>query len=419
MKYLFIYEHLDQGGIETLIVRMSNWLVKNDHDVILYLERGGELEELLDSKVTTIIRGKQFKYIFNPQKISHIINNVSIDCIYTFGPKASFIGGSIYSSLDNKNSINFFSGIYHPKEFNIYGKFTLRSIFHRNFFKKYLKLYTQVFMSKEVKLGIEDSIKFGFENSIIWPLAINIPKNTFTGKPKTFKIVSIGRYVEFKSYNLYMFDVFKTLVNRGMKITWEIYGDGPLKEKMLKLASNSEFENRIKVNGEVPYSRIPAVIQDASVFIGMGTTILEVGSYGVPTIPAIAYSKMPFTYGYLHDLPYYSLGERLESDPVVPIADLISELYHSTENYFEEFRNKTKKYVSEYSVDTLMSNFIHFTSKEDFRSKVDKYPNHLSLLYFYISYYAYYRQKLAIRKNYSLAKSTIVILWEKLHSKIK
>ena len=188
---------------------------------------------------------------------------------------------------------------------------------------------------------------------------------------------------------------------------------------MLKLASNSEFENRIKVNGEVPYSRIPAVIQDASVFIGMGTTILEVGSYGVPTIPAIAYSKMPFTYGYLHDLPYYSLGERLESDPVVPIADLISELYHSTENYFEEFRNKTKKYVSEYSVDTLMSNFIHFTSKEDFRSKVDKYPNHLSLLYFYISYYAYYRQKLAIRKNYSLAKSTIVILWEKLQSKIK
>jgi hypothetical protein len=411
MKYLFVYEHLKQGGIETLIVRMSNWLVANNHEVILFLEESGSLIELLDPRIKLIIKDKQFKYIFNDHKILEILGNPSIDCIYTFGPKSCLIGGIIYSTFKNSQRINFFSGIYHPQEFSIEGSLGLKGVIHSNYFKKYLKLGTHVFMSQEVKKGIENTIKFNFDNSIIWPLAINIPQQTFKLKSNNFKIVSIGRLVEFKSYNLYMFEVVKELTNRGLNVTWEVYGDGPLMEKMSNLASQKEFESSIKICGEIDYNKIPEVIKDASVFVGMGTTLIEVGSYAVPCIPAIAYSKTPNTYGYLYELPYYAIGERLETEPTIPILDLIMKLYYFDLAQYEENRNKTKEYVSAYGIDSLMSKFVKFTSIENHSLKVDNYPSYLSFFYILYSYYSFFRYRLAIKRQYNKLIGFLIFKW--------
>lgn len=417
MKYLFVYEHLKQGGIETLIIRMSKWLVENNHDVILYLEKGGALVELLDKRVRLLIKDKQFCYIFNSRVIFEEIGITSLDCIYTFGPQSCLIGGIIYSSLSNREMVNFFSGIYHPHEFNIRGHFTFKNICHSHFFKEYLNSGTHVFMSREVKSGIEKTIDFSFNNGLIWPLPISIPSTTFTGKPVDFKIVSIGRYVEFKSYNLYMFDIIKSLNNRGFHITWEVYGSGPLKEKMIKLASNIGLEGRIKINDEIQYNKIPDVLKDASVFIGMGTTILEAGAYGVPTIPAIAYSSNPTTYGLLYDLPYYSLGERLEKKPSVQIIDEIVNLYSLNDTEYEAIRNRTREYVFAYGIDSLMNTFVDFTEKKDRRLKVKRYPIFRKVLYFTISYYSFYRYKLAIRQRYLAARKSIINLRASLKTK--
>lgn len=400
MNYLLIYEHLNQGGIETLIVRISNWLQNRGHNVILFLEEEGTLVKELNTEINIKIKQKHFQTIINEKSIKNEFNNIPINCIYTFGPQSGFIGGIIYSVLSNVNiDISFFAGIYHPREFNIYGNTSVKNQFHKHYFKNYLNECNIVFMSTEVQKSIETLLNKEFKTSHIWPLAINIPKNIVEGKPKTFRIVSIGRYVSFKSYNLYLFDIMTELLEAGLDVTWETYGSGPLFEIMRQKASNPIYNNRITINGEVPYADIQKVTKTASVFIGMGTIILEVASLGVPTIPAIAYNNTPHTYGYVYDLPYYCVGERLETEPSIPIQNQIEKLYVASDEEYIAIQLKTKEYIKAYGIDDLMEKFEGFTRVKGIKLKKSKYPTLLKFLYYIFSYNSFLRRKLSIKKK--------------------
>ncbi|MDC6389769.1 glycosyltransferase [Maribacter sp. PR1] len=405
MRYLLVYEHLDRGGIETLIVRMGNWLVNNDHEVLLYVEKDGDMSALLDSRVQLVIPKNKYSIIFNPKQVLALVGNPQIDCVYTFGPKSCLIGGILYSKLENRENINFFSGIYHSREFNTGGDINSKGRLYLNYFKNYLKKGTRVFMSKETVEGIESTAQKTFNDPIIWPLAINLPEKSYNGKPKSLKIVSIGRYVPFKSYNLYMFEVVKELIGKGLDVTWEVYGHGGLKDRMLALAAQKEYEGSIKVHGGIAYDKIPEVLKDTFVFHGMGTALLEAGSYGVPCIPAIAYNDKPNSYGYLYDIPYYTCGDHLGYDPGQPIVGLIEKLYHLNENDFNEHRQKTKEYVAEYGMDALMAKFITFTERTDIGIKIKEYPKHLAYLYVLLNSYYNFRKKMAIRSRFKHFKN--------------
>jgi glycosyltransferase involved in cell wall biosynthesis len=142
-------------------------------------------------------------------------------------------------------------------------------------------------------------------------------------KPVHGKIVSVGRLDKMKSYNIYMVDVVKDLLQRGYKVSYDIYGEGPLREEIEEKIRISKLEKHIHLRGQMDYRETEITLSDAFVFVGMGTASIEASMCGVPSIVAIADATEPLTYGFLQDLPFGSCGEMLDRRPTLHISDIL------------------------------------------------------------------------------------------------
>jgi len=193
---------------------------------------------------------------------------------------------------------------------------------------------------------------------MIWPTPIDLSiyKN-FNHTPKKFNIVSIGNLKKFKSYNLYMINVVEELINLGYNVKYDIYGEGPLKHEMLKIINFKDLENNIQIHGQINYNDIDEVLKSCFVFIGMGTSIIEAAGRGIPSIVAVESIDKPYTYGFFYKLPYYNLGELLETKPSLSIIELLFDLFNMSDDEYLEEGKKNKEYVKNYSIEKLMPEF--------------------------------------------------------------
>ncbi len=58
MNFLFTYVSMQTGGIETLILRMTDWLIKKNHSVdILLMFKRGDLLSKINKKANIITLG--------------------------------------------------------------------------------------------------------------------------------------------------------------------------------------------------------------------------------------------------------------------------------------------------------------------------------------------------------------------------
>lgn len=110
-------------------------------------------------------------------------------------------------------------------------------------------------------------------------------KKVYKSIPK--KIITFGRLTDQKNHKL-LIDAVELLINESIDIVLEIYGDGELKQDIIKYICDRKLEKYIKI-----YDRTPEVLEklkSSDIFVlsskyeGMPNALLEAMAVGVPCI---------------------------------------------------------------------------------------------------------------------------------------
>lgn len=199
----------------------------------------------------------------------------------------------------------------------------------------------------------------------MFPIPISFPKfkdlklNNSIANKNTRKIVSIGRLVDFKTYNFYMLDIVQELLKVYRDVTYHIYGFGPNEIKLKQLISEKGLKDVVFFHGSAKHSEYHSYLENATVFVGMGVSMIEASYFGVPAIVAVNRDIEAKTYGFFHELNGYELAESIfNKSPEIPVKQKIIELFEMSDEDYKKECEKARKKALEYDEERVLSNFL-------------------------------------------------------------
>ncbi len=346
------------GGIETLILRFSDWLIKNGYSVdVLLIKQEGELLGKLNNDINIFQLGYYYEFNFLTKYICNKLP-IDVDVIFSFSPITTWMA-LLMRQVSKKETV-VFNGIYHLFDYQIFA-----SKFQRRVFNSHLPDQFKLFMTISVKEEHERIIKRDISGSYIFPLPIDITKfKNLKRVPLKSKIVSMGRLTDFKTYNILLLGVIKNLIEKGFDVNYHIYGDGTEKELIKSEIMRLNLINYVFLHGTIDYDRIIEIFSDAYLFVGMGTSAIEAGVSGIPTIVAIAYEKETVTHGLIHELPNFNSGELITDYPKIQLFDVIKNILSLSEFEYKLLCKQSSSILSsQYDIDVLMLDFLNYVNK--------------------------------------------------------
>jgi glycosyltransferase involved in cell wall biosynthesis len=369
MEVLLINYCLYTGGVETLMVRMANWLVRKGHGCSILLRDtfDGDLRPLLDERVRVRTLANRWDLLAMPVVGSLLWKSWKLprpDMIYTMEQSWSVVSLLVRDLFVN-HPPKVATGAYHPRQFTyeyVPRKWGRLGLFRQ---KVYNLAYTdeqKFFMSEEVRAGHEEFFNRPMPDGWVWPLPIEIPPDELLSqrKPVPRRILSIGRLTRFKTYSWYMVPILYALREKYPDVQWHIHGFGAQEKELVEdVWKDAIRDGLIVFHGPIRYEDISTAFHQASVFIGMGTTLLEAAAWGVPAIPALTYDEDALSWGYIDQMPYYTCGELIPGrQPTAKVMDLICRLFGMNAKETEQLAAKGREYVNAYSMDHLMERFL-------------------------------------------------------------
>jgi glycosyltransferase involved in cell wall biosynthesis len=330
MHFLLIYPSLDiLGGIETLMVRMSQWLVGNGHKVTVLTETKASWTSLLPKQAQHVALEDRFgelHYYYHAKRLWKTLKISKPDVIKSFDMGSSWVACQLAAAIGANCKV--IAGIYNPLLFKWYYSSKNLPWWDANRF--YLRNYlNHIPVSARLFCGfdqIEELEEIHRQKGVLWPIPIDATQFTpATRRPQWGKIVSIGRLAPMKEYNLYMLDVVKELRGKGLNVTWSVYGVGDYEAAMREKIRANGLEHCIFMQGAVPYARFREVLEDGYIFVGMGTSILEAALFRVPNVNAIAYDREGLTGGPVYNFPPGSIGPG-NTPPQLKVVDEIERI---------------------------------------------------------------------------------------------
>ncbi|MBL0666732.1 MULTISPECIES: glycosyltransferase [Aeromonas] len=386
---LFVLGGLNIGGVETYVIRLAKELREQGENIDFILLSNSfnakNYEEL--SKFASIYILDYFPLISS----SSWLNAMSLcgeKLEEKLGKKYDIVHvvdlmtlGFVFFNKDKINFTNLSIGIYHAKEISwwrdrsCYFRESLLKLYDKNVM---LTLFPNEFM---LKLA-DDLIDSDLSESHILPLGIDLEKYKAISPIKSsLKIVSVGRLVDFKTYNRHVITLLKEL-REIAPFEYFIYGDGPEKNDLLNLAKKLGVCDFVHFMGSVEYSDLHSVLDGCFCFIGSGTTIIEASSAGIPSIVGIESIKMPLTCGFFSEVKGFSYNEDGATDTRVSIYDKISSLYYMNNEEFQYLSGLHRDKAAEFNIKKTTSLFVSYSSKKpDFSLKINRYRALLSFIF--------------------------------------
>ena len=114
--------------------------------------------------------------------------------------------------------------------------------------------------------------------------------------------------------------------------------------------------------GKLDYEKIYQVLEDAFMFVGMGTTIIEASSIGVPSLQAIDSEKRTVTYGFFSKLTGFCIGEIIPELPLINMKDSIIELSKKNEIEYQELCRAHVFRANTFNIDVVIKQYYSFFS---------------------------------------------------------
>jgi hypothetical protein len=232
-RILFINSGFELGGIETFLVRAAEQLSENvkytvlimsdavNKDLLEKFSRYGDVYFLRDLLSLNIGQYAILRTILplNKSKVKHLFSDIDIihaSCSFSLPLMrkiSKILGDKVIESV----------GVYHSREFLWGNKERIMRRTQLSLFQQ-IPANNVIFMNDHT-VGLY-SKEFKIKYSCALPIGIDI--NIYSDcKPSQHngRIVSIGRLVDFKTYNAHMIR-FLSRLNHENKYTFEVYGDG-------------------------------------------------------------------------------------------------------------------------------------------------------------------------------------------------
>ena len=346
------------GGIETTMVRATRWLVSRGHKITLLTFSGDKWSYLLPKEVRCIELGERFKelhYLFHAWRLVRTLKVEHPDVIKGFDMDSSWIACQL-GFLFGKGC-RVFAGLYNPDLFRplTFDRWKDERLYLRNYLEC-IPDNARVFCGLD---QIENLEQIHGRKGELWPIPIDSYQYEQSArKPKKGRIVSIGRLAPMKEYNLYMIDVVEKLLRKGYDVSWSVYGVGKYENEMKKRIQERALEHEIQLEGAIPFTKVWRVLEDAYVFVGMGTAVLEAALFRVPNAVAVPYDSKGLSYGPVYNLPP---GSVLPSKPHAARTSMINEIERilnlTSSEYLDE-AERVHKHVKAYETESSMQRFL-------------------------------------------------------------
>jgi glycosyltransferase involved in cell wall biosynthesis len=367
MHFLFIANCLGTiGGTETLIARMTHWLLGKGHTVTLLANRIREIRTLLPEGLRTVELGDRLPHLCYCHKAGRMWADLRIerpDVIKTFDLTSSWIAAvlsSVISPAPKAIFCNYFP-YFIPKSRNPLKHLTDRLFLlnlRRNFRDDSILCMSEEHIS-------EFRQHYGrHRNPIFWPLPVENPdKNGHARTPEWGRIVSVGRLAPMKEYNIYMIDVVARLRRKGYPVTWTVFGEGTFADAMKARIDALGLGEAIELKGKLEHTQFAAAMRHAYVFVGMGASIIEAALCGVPGVVALAYDTTGVTYGPLYHLHFGNVGELMDTAPSTTVEAEIERVLKLRERAYEAEIQRTREYAKAYGMDASMDKFLDIAAE--------------------------------------------------------
>jgi glycosyltransferase involved in cell wall biosynthesis len=296
-----LFVKLDLGGIETYFAKLSHTLVKEREVLVCALRNKRHLG--LMAMFHPSVR------IISPMGLVGLIllrGKLGVDLLATGRNTALWAGLLEFLS----SHVRVRMGVYSQYELSERSKGLLRPAYtwvYRRLGPERIFFCTQGLKDKQA--GLDER----YIVSRVVPLTVSVPTfckyhTTCVGK---VKLVTVGRFVDFKRYLWVLPGVVAELGAVGIQAELDIYGYGPLEESLMACIQQSPAAGSIFIKGKINPLDIDGALLDADLFIGSGSMLLEAASRGVPSIVCIDGNREPTSPGYLHELPLnYTSEER-------------------------------------------------------------------------------------------------------------
>lgn len=378
-KILLIHGALPLGGIETHIVRLAEELNRRGIEVrILLLRKSYDTEIMieLEKYATVYFATDILKYNFPAvrrnlqmmavmpmakRKISEIVRD--IDCIHVCGIwSLVFYFKNIF---DIDRNIKVVCGVYHQNEFNFV---SVKPLFLRKLLLKIvgscLKLESMIFFNEKSVRTARHLYGLNYKITSVFPIGIKFDNSKVDARVnwKSRNIVSIGRVTNFKTYNFKVVECLTEIIKMDPRFQYHVYGDGEKMQDLKRLVVNHGLSGSVFLHGSIPYKEFGTIMNDAFIFIGSGTAILEAAAMGVPSIIGIESDDVGLTYGLLSNMGGYSYHEKGLDYDVHPIFDVIKDVSELSLHDYMNVSEKARLKASEFSIKHLADLYIDYIS---------------------------------------------------------
>lgn len=338
---LFIYGALTLGGVETFFLRMSKERYKlglktsvlllsspEASDKVLLKEIRKYAQVLFPEDLFTANSGLSRRFpLLSPVNKNRLLELYDkIDQIHVYEGMYALLGNRFNSITGKKIPITI--GFYHYVKF-IWGgeKIPHFERINRKFIFEHLPKEALLMFSEDNKNIYEKYKRMSFAKSQVFRLGV-VDKNKveLNGALKNpLKIIAVGRLVEFKTYNFYMLEVINDLRKQGVVVVFDIYGDGPLKSKILERIKQLKLDDSVALKGPLDYLNFNEVVSRYDLFIGSGTAIIQAASLGVPSIVGVENVIQPKTYGFFSDVHQYEYNLKGLDLPLISVKKIIED----------------------------------------------------------------------------------------------
>ena len=355
MNILFVRNYPSVDGVFTLILRLAIKLKQNGHTPY-FIDFGGKTDFENDIKETFIL--------LNINDVKAKLNLPHVDILFPFADGELLYWCINYLKYELFKNAKMLMGVFHPRAYfdSTYIGPTPDTRLHKMILENF-PAENILFINDIIKRDHENYFKHKFEKSPIVPLPVKLNnKLRDLNKINRKKIVSIGRLENSKRYVLPMIDVIEELHNEGDEFEFYIYGHGDLEKYIENYIEQKKLGQYVFLLGKLDYEKLYQVLEDTFMFVGMGTTIIEASSIGVPSLQAIDSEKRTVTYGFFNKLTGFCIGEIIPELPLINMKDSIIELSKKNELEYQELCQAHIRRANNFNIDEVINQYYSFFS---------------------------------------------------------
>lgn len=302
---IMMYSHFDVSGIQTQMLLLANAYVSLGGEVMICSTKGG-LETLLDPRVEFF---EPDNYQNWPDELAPCIASKITNCIIWASHPFELYRLYRLRRLLQKQGVRAapICGVFHPRASFKPEDSRLTELICRTSFL--IAASNEIyFLNDASRLSHEQRWQIDLSRFVTFSSIMERKTQISQYDQSQLTIVSIGRLVAWKAYNLGLIPICNTLREHGIPFIWHVYGDGPLRPELEATIEHEGLEKHLILHGPLPFEQIESSLQGAHLFVGMGTSMLEAALMRIAAIVAVD-SQENGTYGYLHDLPLGNIGE--------------------------------------------------------------------------------------------------------------